>query len=455
MEAASKAEDRPGYLWVVPLLAIGLLLLATFRLYGYAYFWLDDFNNLHWVRLETFPEALGLVLSPSAEHFRPIGMLVYKIAYALFDRNAAAYHRLMWAIHTLNVWLVYAVVRRLTQSRAGAAVGALLFAYPPAFTDVFWSFGTIFELTGAVFFFTGILIWERKRRTTAVVLLATAMFVLALKSKEMAITLPAVWLLQDLLLRRPWKWKESAMVLLPGVIGAWFGVQRLIAMREPNPDQPYYMDLQGITMGRGFSFYFNALFGTQFRWQVWCIGFVTVLLLFALLRWRLALFFQAYVFVTFLPVIFLLNHWDPFYWYFPMLGACGLAGMLTKTVAGWLSARIPDRRLAVYASIAFVALSWLLYERSRDATEGRRLWQQGISRDFRGFVESLQTLPSPGPGETLYFNSMPEYFDRFALLFASELALHRTDLDTQLVDSFPPGTRHRLEFKNSKLVPVP
>jgi hypothetical protein len=452
MEGASKMRR---YLWLIPPVTIGLLLLATFRLYGYAYFSLDDFNNLHWVRLRTVPESIGLLFSPSAEHFRPTGMLVYKIAYSLFDRDPRPYHWLMWGIHTFNVWLVYTVVKRLTGSRASAAVGALLFVYPPAFTDVFSNFGTIFELTGAAFFFAGILVWERKNRTPAVVLLAMAMFVLALKSKEMAITLPAVWLLQDLLLRRPWKWKECAMVLLPGIMGAWFGIQRLVAMKEPNPNQPYYMDLQGVTMGRGFSFYFNALLGTQFRWQVWCIGFVAVLLLFALLRWRLVLFFQAYVFVTFLPVIFLINHRDEFYWYFPMLGVCGLAAMLTRAVANWFAAKIPDRRLAVYASIAFVALSWWLYDRSRDATEGRRLWQQGISKDFRGFVESVHALPSPGPGETLYFNSMPQYFDPTALLFASELALHRTDLDAQFVDTFPSGARYRLEFKDSKLVPVP
>lgn len=455
MPEGSNIDQKYHFLRLVPLVCIGVLLLATFRLYGYAYFWLDDFNNLHWIRLRTFPEAIGLILSPSAEHFRPVGMFFYQVAYAVFDRDPRPYHWMMWAIHALNIGLVYLVLKRLTRSRAGAAVGALLFVYPVAFSDIFWSFGTIFELTGAALFFTGILLWQRTNRTVAVVLSATAVFILAIKAKEMAITLPAVWLLQDLLLRRPVRWKEVLIVVLPGIAGAWFGVQRLFMMRESNPGQPYFMDLQGITMGHGYSYYFNALFETQLRWQVWSIGFVAAFLLFAVLRWREVIFFQSYVFVTFLPVIFLVNHRDPFYSYFPMLGVCGMAAMLVKAVTDWLMPRVPNGRLAIYGSIAFALLSWSLYAHSRGETEGRRRWQEAISRNYRGFVQSLQTLPSPNPGETLYFTSMPEYFDSGALLFASELAFRRKDIDAKLVESFPPGARYRLVFVDTRIVNVP
>ena len=184
MRSTSHFDERYRYLELVPFVAIGILLIAACRLYGYAYFWLDDFNNLHWVRLRTFPEAIGLMLSPSAEHFRPVGMFFYQIAYALFDRDPRPYHWLMWAIHGLNVTLVYVVLKRLTESRAGAAVGALLFVYPAVFNDIFWNFGTIFELTGAVLFFTGMLLWERKSRTVAVIVSATAVFILAVKQRR-------------------------------------------------------------------------------------------------------------------------------------------------------------------------------------------------------------------------------------------------------------------------------
>src|SRR5439155_8796277 len=104
------------------------------------------------------------------------------------------------------------------------------------------------------------------------------------------------------------------------------------AIRGDLTSDPYYMSITGSTLGSGFGIYFNMLLGTNFPWQNWCIGFVVLLLVFALLRSRLALFFQSYVFIAFLPVIFLINHRFEFYWYLPFLVVCGLAAMLVKTV---------------------------------------------------------------------------------------------------------------------------
>ena len=434
-----------------PALCVGVLLLFTFRLYTFAYFWLDDFNNLHWIQQWSLLDGIGHVFSPSTQYFRPVGMLAYQIAFQVFDRDPRPYHWLMWAIHSLNVAIIYILLKRFTESRAGAAVGAMLFAFPPMFNDIFWSFGMIFELIGGLLFFTGMLLWQRKSRSLAVVLASCTVFILAIKTKEMAITLPAIWLLQDVLLRRPLKWKEFRAFVLPGVVGAWYGLQKLSEMRSPDPNHPYYMDVRGIVMGRGFGFYFNTLFETNLRWQIWCIGFTVVLLILLALRWRLAAFFQMYVFVTLLPLIFLVNHRGSFYWYFPMLGVCGLVALLAKTATERITSRISPRRLATYAPVAFALLCLAYFIYSSRATVGQRQLQQDISEKYRGFVESLQQLPPPDRGETLFFTSVPDYFDTDALRFASELALHRSDIAVKLVQEFPPDATYRLVFENSRV----
>jgi len=446
-----KPTALPAYVRFAPAFCIGVLLLFTFRQYNFASFWLDDFNNLHWIQQWSLLDGIGHVFSPSGQYFRPVGMLVYQIAYNIFDSDPRPYHWLMWAIHSLNVAIVYVVLKNFTESRPGAAVGAMLFACPPMFNGIFWSFGMIFELIGAPLFFTGMLLWQRKRRSLAVVLAACAVFILAIKAKEMAITLPAIWLLQDVLLRRPLKWKEVGAIVLPGLIGAWYGLQKLSEMRAPDPNQPYYMDVRGIVMGRGFSYYFNNLFETNLRWQIWCIGFTVVLLILLALRWRLAAFFQMYVFVTFLPLIFLVNHRGLFYWYFPMLGVCGLAALLVKAATERVTSRISSRRLAPYASLAFALLCLAYFVHSSRATAVHRQWQQEISEKYRGFIESLQQLPPPDHGETLFFTSVPDLFDADTLLFASELALHRSDIAVKLVQEFPADARYRLVFENSRV----
>src|SRR6185503_8201630 len=118
--------------------------------------------------------------------------------------------------------------------------------------------------------------------------------------------------------------------------------------------------------------------GTNIRWQVWCIGFVALLVLLLWLRWRLAAFFQIYVFVTFLPLIFLINHRDAFYWYFPMFGVCGLAAVLTRGIASTLTSKIAEPRIIAYGTLVFAALCVGIYVSSRDITLPRRLWQHGI-----------------------------------------------------------------------------
>jgi hypothetical protein len=448
-------SEQPHYLRFAPAICIGILLFFTFRLYGYSYFWLDDFNNLHWIQQWSLWQGIRDVLSPSTEHFRPVGLLAYQIAFKLFGRDARFYHALMWAIHTLNVMMVYTVLKRFTESRPGAAVGAMLFASTPVFNDIFWSFGTIFELTGLPLFLAGMLLWQRNRRSVAVVLGATAVFILAIKAKEVAITLPAIWLAQDLLLRRPWKWKDAAAFLLPILVCVWFGLQKAAQMRAADPSDPYYMDLRGIVVGRGFAYYFNRLFQTELKWQIWSIGFVVVLLILLALKWRLAAFFQVYVFLTFMPLIFLVNHRFTFYWYFPMLGVCGLAALVVKAATEGILRYVPAQRLAPYACLGFSILCAAYYVYFHNVTEGPRQWGQQTAADFRELVDSLQALPPPGKGETLFFNSLPEYFDAGTLQCAAEFALQRFDFGVRVVKEFPLEAHYRLHFENSRAIMQP
>jgi len=135
-----------------------------------------------------------------------------------------------------------------------------------------------------------------------------------------------------------------------------------------------------------------------------------------------------------------------------MLGICGILAMLTRSITDWLAPKIPERRLALSASISFALLSLSVYAWSCDTMRERREWQAGIGREYRGFVESLQALPTPNPGETLYFKSIPEHFDADTLLFASEFALQIPGVDAQIVEDFPPGARYRLFFENSRVI---
>src|SRR5947208_9644216 len=149
---------------------------------------------------------------------------------------------------------------------------------------------------------------------------ASLALLLAIESKEMALTMPIIWLSYDLLVRKNMVRRMSGHWILPNCLVLWYGLTTASEMRGVVPTDPYYMNISASTLVNSFGIYFNMLFGTSFQWGIWCIGFVVLLLVFALLRNRLALFFQSYIFIAFLPVIFLINHLFAFYCYLPFLG---------------------------------------------------------------------------------------------------------------------------------------
>jgi len=442
------------YLRYVPFLGIAALLFFTFRLYSSAYFWLDDYDNLYWVQKLSAFDLLKAITNPASTYFRPTGMLFYWLELRLFGTNAIAFHVLAWVLHAANTALVYAVLRRIVHSDPGAAVGAMLFASEAVFTDIYWNFGTIFELVSGLLFFVGILIWSSDRRSWARVVLATVVFVLAVKGKEMAITLPAIWLCYDLFFRTTAKWRCVVQILLPGGVGVLMALKGLAESRATAPDAPYFMDISGVTLGRGFGVYFGMLSRINLKWQLWAIAFVALLLLLSMTKQQIAIFFQIWIFVTFLPVIFLVNHRYPFYWYIPFVGMCGLAARLVQWIIPLLKARISSPSAEAAACLCFLVLCQTTYMVQKALTKYGRSFQHGIDVEHRGFIQGLVALPSPPLNEVLYFESGPRFFEEIHLNSATQVALRRTDVTARLVDHFPEGARYRLRFEDSKVVRI-
>ena len=442
------------YLRWVPFLGISALLFFTFRLYSSAYFWLDDFNNLFWVQKLSAFELLKAITNPASTYFRPTGMLFYWLELRLFGTNAIAYHVLAWLLHTVNTVLVYLVLRRIVQSHPGALVGTMLFACQAVFTDIYWNFGTIFELVSGLLFLAGILIWSSERRSWARVILATVVFVLAVKGKEMAITLPAMLLCYDLFVRTNEKWRHAVQIVLPGIAWVLLALKGLAENRAAAPDAPYFMDISSVTLGRGFGVYFGMLFESTMRWQLWAISFVALLLLLVLMKRKIAVFFQIWIFITFLPVVFLVNHRYPFYWYIPFVGVCGLVSCFVRWVIPPVQARISAPAAEAAACLCFLVLCEASYLMQKLHTRDGRNFQQAIDVDHRGFMQGLMVLPPPPPDEVLYFESAPRYFEEIHLISATQVALRRTDVEARLVDQFPADARYRFRFEDSKLIRV-
>lgn len=466
----SLTRDFPRTLFhLVLFVSVCVSLIYTFRLYRFGTFSMDDFNNLFWSQQSRGDALIWHIINPASDFFRPVGLLVYWMHWQLFDINPLPYHLSAWLLHALNVVWVYIILKNLLGSSVSASVGCMLFVFQSSFADIYWNFGTIFELLLVFLFFLGFWIYLNHGHSIYGILLATVVYILAIKAKEMAITLPVVWLWYDIILRRIqspiarlspknslWQWwYRGKWSLMPAMVAMWFVYLKVSSMAltsaDYGPSFPYYMDFSPGTIVKGYAWYLDALFHTQLGWMVW-VGIVVVAVgTLAVLRHRLGLFFLGYIFISFLPVIPLPNHRMLFYWYLPFFGICGFAAVITEGIVKLVRTVLQTRQAMVLGALLFVLVIQRHYALQQKLSKDPRAWATEVAREYQSFVEGLRTLPAPLLNETIYYKSVPRYFDEVPTLSATQVAFRRTDLKARIVKEFPPDASYCVRFENGKV----
>lgn len=455
--------ETPRLARILTALAIVILILLTARMFGPAALSSDDFKNLSFAQLISARTMLESNLRPANNIFRPVGMTVYWILWQVFGLDPFPYRVVAMVIHLLNVALVYSILRFAAGSEFCAALGALLFASQPAFASIFYDFGTIFELLTALWFFLALRIYFSAGHTIPGMLLVSLACFLANNSKEMAVTLPAVLLLYELLIGRRWKTSAARtsragmlgvlcrQLLIPTLIVLWFFLVKLPGLRAIPPSDPYFMEFSGVALGRGYGWYFNSLYQTHLRWAGWMIIATFAGAVFVWKRWRWALFFLLYVFLALIPVVFLIHHRYEFYWYVPCLGLCGLIALLVRSALS--AAANFSKPAGALALMGVFGLLWIgqyvLVERQ---TRQLRERVDADAREHLNFVQDLRSQARPEPGDTIYYRSVPRTFDLDTIPAATQVALERSDLQGKLVEQYPAGAKWRFRFENSRLI---
>jgi energy-coupling factor transporter transmembrane protein EcfT len=157
------------------------------------------------------------------------------------------------------------------------------------------------------------------------------------------------------------------------------------------------------------------------------------------------LFFLASVFISLLPVVFLINHRGEFYWYIPFFGIAGMAAVIVDAL---------ERRLPRWSSlgvVAFLAVAWMQYSHETRKANEVVSWQAGVSQEYESFVKQLSNLPQPERGETIHYKSFPRFFSLVTLTSATQVVFHRTDIAVDIVDTFPAACRYCLEYADGSL----
>lgn len=307
--------------------------------------------------------------------YRPIVTLTYFFDYAIWRLNPLGYHLTNIILHTINVFLFYTFVKGISKSLTIAVLSALLFLSHPLLTETVNAvcyrediLASIFFLLAFIYFIkiripfsgTGNLTQRTPIRCIPSYITSCASYCLALFSKEMAITLPFLLVLFDLLYPRQSESKASSTIPSLTKVRRWilfysgyivvtgfYLFIRFVAFKntfktiDVYPTNIYtmtkvvasYLKLLFIPLNLNADYYIPDIRGISLSFILSSLFIASACIIIMRLykKNKLMTFFGAWFFITLLPVLGIVpigNIMAERYLYLPIAGFCGIAGSI-------------------------------------------------------------------------------------------------------------------------------
>ncbi len=353
--------------------------------------------------------------------YRPVATLSYYLIYSIGELNATYYHLFSVLLHALNVILVYLLANVIIKNRHSALIAGLLFACHPALTEAVDAISYNEDLLAAAFFFLAFICYAgintgKVKSCIKVYVLSLFSFLLALLSKEMAITLPAVIFLYDLAIRdaggRSFSLKSILHTIKDRIyfysgyvaVGLFYLYLRFVAFYHPGESiKPFYGSLIERIIylpAHIFSFIKLAVFPADLNADYvfsypdglfetnYLIGFVVVSGLvagsFFIYKKSKVIFFGLWWFLISLsPVYNLIPLFNPFadrYLYIPLVGFCVVVAVVLNDFlqSRWFRPRASSMITSMLVIIIVGLYSTATIARNRDWKDGLTLWSKTV-----------------------------------------------------------------------------
>jgi hypothetical protein len=322
----------------------------------------DDMMNLHGYWYPGFWKSLFSNLLIGSNAYRPMGAVFYLPLFELFGLNPLPYRIVVWCVLLLNVGLAYRAARLLGCGEMAAGIAALVVCYHAGLADLHYSTATVYDVLSFTFYLAALAFYISRRRGGAALraqdwAVFFVLFVCALNSKEMAVTLPVMllayeWLYQER--RRPWPALVAGALTAIYILGKKLGADPLMAQEAYRPVFTVARFFESSTLHLNELFYGGYFFG---RGRAVLLWIVVAALVFARRRPRPELRFAwLLTWIAPLPVVFL-NGRTHSCLYIPLFAWGMLASLLLVDLARWISRGRPAVRYAV-AGIAVALLAW-------------------------------------------------------------------------------------------------
>src|SRR5829696_2490805 len=221
-EQASKTKQAAPFRIYLALAVLNLVVFGAVSHFEFVN-WDDPtyiLENANVLKGLTWGTARWAITTGYAPYWHPVTWLSHLLDVSLFGLDAGAHHVTNLLLHIANTLLVFAVLRRMTEAKGSSAFVAAMFAVHPLHVE---SVAWVAERKDVLStFFWALTIWSYisfvRRRTVRWYAAVIAFFLLALMSKPMVVTLPAVLLLLDFWPLRRSGWRLLLVEKIPLVV---------------------------------------------------------------------------------------------------------------------------------------------------------------------------------------------------------------------------------------------
>jgi Tfp pilus assembly protein PilF len=415
VETKPLSPVRP--LWVLAALAV-LVLVSYAPAWHFPYVNWDDgeyiTKNLHVVNGLSWEGLRWAATSKVAGNWHPLTMLSLMLDVSLFGENPSAHHAVNIALHAGATLLLFVALRSMTVSTGRSAFVAAIFGVHPLHVESVAWVSERKDVLSTLFVMATLCAypWYVRARNWKRYLLVSALFVLALLSKPMVVTLPAVLLVFDAwpLKRAQWTLADRstwlklvaeklplfAAALVVGLVTVFVQGSSVAPLGAVSFTARVSNAIVGYARYLGKAFWPVSL-STFYRLETYPVtavlasGFLLAIITVAVLRlarrWPFLLTGWLLFAVTLLPVSGLMQTGEQAiadrYMYFPIIGlaiAVAWGGEAFRQSRGWSAALTGTLAAVVVLTCAAATRSQVWVWR-----DSPTLWRHAISLDDRNY----------------------------------------------------------------------
>jgi len=256
-------KDRKKFYILLGLLIIFTIATSYWVITDKNKFLFDDYSWLNVVKFKSYSEIFKF-LPVTKYNDRPLGALLIKLLYDIFNLNYVGHHYILLAIHLLNTLMVMSICNVFFKKNAiknyyiYSIIAASIFGiYPKALMCVQWD-AAIFDLLGATFCLITILfylkyIYSDKYKNFNMIM-SLFFYYLGLRTKEMIITLPVIIIIYEIYIFLKEK-KVKRITMYSRISSLVMIVYLTMLMRLPSANNitetvnsPYYLSFNPISI---------------------------------------------------------------------------------------------------------------------------------------------------------------------------------------------------------------